>query len=125
VQIEVTSRHGTVSDDVRRYIVQKSEKILTFFERVTAIQVTVDFENTHLIKVEMLVDAEHKHDFVANDVGQDVISTFDRTLHKMEQQVRKYKERIQDHRRDRPTGEYFSTELDSETQAGDAVDTES
>lgn len=110
MQIEVTTRHGTVSDDTRQRLVQKAEKLLTFFERVTAIRITVDFENSHVTKVELLVDAEHKHDFVANDEGEEVIATFDRAYHKMEQQIRKYKERIQDHRRDRPINELVSPE---------------
>lgn len=102
MQIQVTTRHGNVSEDVRRRLVQKSEKLLTYFERVTAIHVTVDFANSQVTRVEILVDAEHKHDFVAVDEGDEVIGTFDRALHKMEQQIKKYKERIQDHRRDRP-----------------------
>ena len=67
-------------------------------ERVTAINVTVTFENGG-VRVEILVDAEHKHNFVANDAGDDIIPTFDLAMHKMEQQIKKYKERIQDHRR--------------------------
>ncbi len=105
MQIEVTARHGTVSDETRRHLVQKAEKLLTYFERVTAIRVTVDFANSHLTRVELLVDAEHKHDFVAIDEGAEVVATFDSALHKMEQQIKKYKERIQDHRRDRPMNE--------------------
>lgn len=105
MQIEVTTRHGNISENVRRHLVQKSEKLLTYFERVTAIRVTVDFANTHLTRVEILVDAEHKHDFVAVEEGTEVVGTFDAALHKMEQQIRKYKERIQDHRRDRPMNE--------------------
>lgn len=105
MQIEVTSRHGTVSDDTRQYLVRKAEKLLTYFERVTAIRITVDFANSHLTRVEILVDAEHKHDFVAVEEGSEVVGTFDSALAKMEQQVRKYKERIQDHRRDRPMNE--------------------
>ncbi|MBA3315968.1 MAG: ribosome-associated translation inhibitor RaiA [Planctomycetota bacterium] len=120
MQIEVTSRHGTVSDDVRRHLVQKAEKLLTYFERVTAIQVTVDFETPRLTKVEILVDAEHKHDFVANDQGEDVVATFDRVLHKMEQQVKRYKERIQDHRRDRPMNEIVSPDPVPDLMAGDS-----
>ena len=123
MQIEVTTRHGTVSDEVRRYIVQKSEKLVTYFERVTAIQVTVDFENSHVTKVEILVDAEHKHDFVAIDEGENVIATFDRTLHKMEQQVKKYKERIQDHRRGRTDVENASIEPAVEPGAGESPET--
>ena len=42
---------------------------------------------------------------MASDVGDDLIPTFDVTLHKMEQQIKKYKEKIQDHRRALPEKE--------------------
>ncbi len=102
MQVEITCRHGRVSDSVRDLMVEKSEKLITFFERVTAIQVTVDFEGTDRVKVELLVDAEHKHNFVSQDIGDNVLATFDSALHKMEQQIRRYKQKIQDHRRDTP-----------------------
>jgi putative sigma-54 modulation protein len=108
VQVEITCRHGSVSDSVQGYISQKSEKLLTFFERVTAITVTVDFAQKDRIQVEMLVDTEHRHDFVASDMGdlnEDAKTVFDLVLHKMEHQIRKYKEKLQDHRRDRPANE--------------------
>ena len=102
MQVAITCKHGQLGANQQEYIARKSEKLLTFFERVTAINVTVTFENKG-VRVEILVDAEHKHNFVANDVGDDVTPTFDTTLHKMEQQIRKYKEKIQDHhRRDVP-----------------------
>ena len=104
MQVAITCRHGNVSGDVQEHITRKVEKLLTYFERVTAIGVTVDFEGDR-IEVEILVDAEHRHNFVASDMGEDVLSTFERALHKMEQQIRKYKEKIQDHRRGRPTNE--------------------
>ena len=116
MQIAITARHGSIPDQVRDYIGQKSEKLLTYFERVTAIQVTIDFVKDRA-KVEILVDAEHKHNFVAHDVGEDVPSAFDQAMHKMEQQIRRYKEKIQDHRRDRPLNELTemeSPEADSE-----------
>jgi len=103
VQVAITCRHGSVPDDVRDSITRKAEKLLTYFERVTSIGVTVIFENEHVkgrIRVEILLDAEHKHNFVAIDEGEDVPSTFDHALSKMEQQLRKYKAKIQDHRRD-------------------------
>lgn len=104
MQVAITCRHGNIRDEVREYISSKSQKLLTYFERVSAIQVTVDFEGDR-IKSEILVDTEHRHDFVASDVGEDVIATFDKALHKMEQQIRKYKEKLQDHRRDLPLNE--------------------
>ena len=104
MQVAITSRHGSVSSAAQEYMSGKAEKLLTYFDRVTSISITVDFTNGKT-KVEILVDAEHKHNFVAFDTGDAVIPTFDATLHKMEQQIRKYKEKIQDHRRDRPMNE--------------------
>lgn len=106
MQVEISCRHGSIKPDFQEYITRKCEKLLTYFERVTAIQVTIAFEGDRA-KVEILVDAEHKHDFVtahdglANDVGP----TFEQALSKMEQQIRKYKEKVQDHRRDKSLGE--------------------
>ena len=99
MQVAITSRHGTLSPSAHDHIKRKSEKLLTFFDRVTAINVTVDFSNDRT-NVEILVDAEHRHDLVASESGDNVTVVFDAALHKMEQQVRKYKEKIQDHRRD-------------------------
>jgi len=104
VQVAITCKHGSVKQDVQDYITRKSEKLLTYFERVTAISVTVAFEKDR-VKVEILVDAEHKNNFVAHHEGESVMQTFDQALHKMEQQIKKYKEKIQDHRRDQPLSE--------------------
>ena len=100
MQVAITCRHGNIKPDVNEYITRKSKKLLTYFERVTAIQVTVDFGGER-VATEILVDAEHKHNFVAHADGDDAGATFDQALHKMEQQIRKYKEKLQDHRRDR------------------------
>lgn len=101
MQVKVTSRHGTVRPEAQEHITSKSEKLLTYFERVTEISVTVDFEHD-AAKVEILVDTEHKHDFVAHSEADEVVTAFDSALHKMEQQIRKYKDKVQDHRRDTP-----------------------
>lgn len=111
MQVEITTRHGQLKDDVQELIARKSEKLLTYFERVTAIGVTVDFDHDQ-VKVEILVDAEHKHNFVSSAEDDEVGPAFDKSLHKMEQQIRKYKEKLQDHRRDRPLNEVVQSELD-------------
>ena len=97
--VALTCKHGSLTADQQEYITRKAEKLLTFFERVTQISVTVVLEKDRA-RVEILVDAEHKHNFVAHEEGDTVIPAFDLALHKMEHQIRKYKERIQDHRRD-------------------------
>jgi putative sigma-54 modulation protein len=106
VQVEITCRHGDIKPDLQEYIKRKSEKLLTYFERVTAIRVTLDYTDGR-VRVEVLVDAEHKHDFVTHADGDapQVGACFDQALAKMEQQIRKYKEKVQDHRRDKPMNE--------------------
>lgn len=104
MQVAITCRHGNIKPELHDYITRKSEKLLTYFERVTQIQVTLDFIDDR-VRTEILVDAEHKHNFVAHVEGDDAAATFDATLHKMEQQIRRYKEKVQDHRRDRPINE--------------------
>lgn len=105
MQVALTCRHGSIDDEIREYITRKSEKLLTYFERVTEIDVTVDFEGDR-VGVEILVDAEHKHNFVASveSLG-DVKPIFDKALQKMEKQIRRYKGKLVDRRRDRPTHE--------------------
>jgi len=46
----------------------------------------------------LLVNAEHKHDFIASETGEDLLGITDSVVAKVEQQIRKYKERVQDHR---------------------------
>jgi putative sigma-54 modulation protein len=68
------------------------------------IEVMVDLKED-MNTVEFLVSAEHKHDFVAKERHADVLAAVDLVLDKLERQVSKYKEKIQDHRRTPSTGE--------------------
>lgn len=98
MQVAITCRHGHLSPGAQDHMREKAEKLLTFFERVTAITITTDVQHDES-KVEILVDAEHKHNFVASESAPNVMAAFDSALHKMEQQIRKYKEKIQNHHR--------------------------
>ncbi|MCA9028513.1 MAG: ribosome-associated translation inhibitor RaiA [Planctomycetaceae bacterium] len=115
MQVAITCRHGEIPNDVREYIAQKAEKLLNYFERVTAINVTLDFESDRVTS-EIIVDTEHKHDFVSKDTGSDTRATFDSSLHKMEQQIRKYKQKLQDHRRDQPTNALTEAVVEEEPE---------
>ncbi|KAA0138361.1 MULTISPECIES: ribosome hibernation-promoting factor, HPF/YfiA family [Gimesia] len=123
MQVAITCRHGSVSDGLREYITEKSEKLLTYFERVTAIQITID-QGENQNRVEILVDAEHKHNFVSHAEGDEVKPNFHAALSKMEQQIKKYKQKIQDHRRDLPMNEIAENGM-AEAEAESEEETES
>jgi putative sigma-54 modulation protein len=103
VQIKISARHGQLSDATQDFIREKAEKLLRFFERLTLIEVTVDLKN-EMPAVEMLVSAEHKHDFVAHEKNSDILAAVDAVVDKLEGQLRRYKEKVQDHRRTPPIG---------------------
>jgi putative sigma-54 modulation protein len=102
VQIKISARHGHLSEATQQFIREKAEKLLRYFERLTSIEVTVDLEGK---MVEFLAHAEHKHEFVARESNPDILPAVDAAVAKIEGQIRKYKEKIQDHRRRPSAGE--------------------
>src|SRR5262245_10628708 len=62
------------------------------------IEITADMREDQK-GVEILVSAEHKHDFVAREANGELQVAVDLALHKLEAQLRRHKEKIQDHRR--------------------------
>lgn len=99
MQTNVSIRHGNLSETNREKIIAKTEKLLRIFDRLTAIEITVDLERQETPKVDLRVSAEHKHDFFATQRSDNLMGAVDTVVHKLEQQLRKYKERIQERHR--------------------------
>ena len=104
MQIKITGKHGHVSDATQEFIKEKAQKLLHYFQRLMMIEVVVDQREEEFV-VEFFVSAEHKHDFVARETHTDILAAVDLVMAKLEQQLRRYKEKIQDHRRRPPTGQ--------------------
>jgi putative sigma-54 modulation protein len=97
VHIEITTRHGGLGPEQQTYLHEKAEKLLKYFGRLMQIEVEVDHLK-HSWHVEIFVSAEHKHDFVAREEGPTPEAAMDRCVHKIEQQLRRYKEKVQNHK---------------------------
>jgi ribosome-associated translation inhibitor RaiA len=67
VQLSISARHGHLGASAQDKIKEKVERLKRFFDRVSAIDVTVDLENHDLVGVEVRVSAEHTADFVASE----------------------------------------------------------
>ena len=103
MQIELSTRHGSLAPDQQVYLRDKAEKLRKYFDRLMAIEVRVEYVK-HACRVEIVASAEHKHDFVAVEEGPTPEAAMDSCVHKIEQQLRRYKERVQDHRGETPMG---------------------
>jgi len=100
VQIQIAKRHhGELAPDQQQYIHDKAEKLLKYFGRIMSIEVAVDHVK-NAWDIEILVSAEHKHDFVAREVAPTPFVAMDQCVHKIEEQLRRYKERVQNHKGD-------------------------
>jgi len=114
VQIKIATRHGHLDESTQRFIQDKAQKLLRYFERLTMIEVTVDLQNGQKA-VEFLVQAEHRHDFVARESHSELVAAIDMAMAKLEGQLRRYKEKIQDHRRNPSTGQVAGSPESEET----------
>ncbi len=116
MQVAITCRHGSIKPELREYITRKAEKLVKYLDTVSEIDVTIEFEGPR-VAVEMLVEIDGYHTIVAHVEGEDTGATFDKTLHKMEQQVHKHKEKHRDHR-------HRTSIADATEQAERAIETE-
>lgn len=100
MQIKISTRHGHLSEASQEKISAKLSKLTRIFDRLTSIEITVDLERETTPEVSLEVSAEHKHDFVAKDRSESLMASIDNVMHKMEQQLRKYKEKVVERSRD-------------------------
>lgn len=109
MQISIAVRHGHLSEASQEKLKAKAEKFGRLFERLMAIELVVDLKDEQSPEVGINVSAEHKHDFVAHANAESLLSAFDAAAAKIEQQLRKYKERVVERHRG-PGGKHVEVE---------------
>ena len=118
VQINISTRHGHLSDASQDKITNKAEKLARIFDRITSIRVTIDLSDQDNPCVDIGVSAEHKREFVASDRSNNLMSSVDSAVHKLEQQLRKYKEKVQERHR-HPEARHQTMPVEPEAEADD------
>ncbi len=98
MQTNISTRHGQLSSETQEKIADKVDKLRRFSDRVAAIDVTVDRENKDATAVEIRVSVERSADMVATDSHGSLMAAVDSCLHKVEQQLKKHKEKVVGHR---------------------------
>ena len=99
MEIKISARHGSLSQTTQDKISTKVEKLTRFIERVKSIEVTANLENADVPEVDIQVSVEHKQPFVASERGEDLLTVVETVVQKLEQQLRKHKEKLQNHHR--------------------------
>ena len=92
MQVTVTGRHMGVSDALKAYCLEKAERLPRFLDRIQSIGVVLEGrEGVHI--AEIIVHSAGTPPFVAKEQHTDAYAAVDLLIDKIEEQLRRYKER--------------------------------
>ncbi|GMU80981.1 MAG: ribosome-associated translation inhibitor RaiA [Phycisphaerales bacterium] len=93
MQVTVSGRHMGVGDELREYCEKKAERLVRFYDRIQRIDVVLDGDHGKH-SAEIIVHTDGTHPFVASEEHDDVFAAVDVLLDKVENQIRRHKERL-------------------------------
>ena len=96
MQINLTGHHVEITLSLRDYLNEKLERIERHFEHATDIHCILTVEKLqHKAEATLNVSGSTLH---AHSVEEDMYAAIDSLADKLDRQVRKYKEKLTDHR---------------------------
>lgn len=98
MKILITGRHVGVTDEMKTYAHQKAEKLTQLWDRATSCRVTLEVDHGEQ-QVEMVLQVNRGVTLVGKATAPDMYAAVDLAEQKLAQQLRKYKERLTDHKR--------------------------
>ncbi|MDX1557236.1 MAG: ribosome-associated translation inhibitor RaiA [Xanthomonadales bacterium] len=96
MQINVTGHHVDVTPPLRNYAIEKMERVSRHFDHVISANVVLTVER-HEHLAEVTVQAPGRSLF-ANHSADDMYAAIDGMVDKIDRQVRRYKEKLTDHK---------------------------
>jgi len=95
--IEITARHMNIGEETQDYARGKAEKLIEDFPRVEHVHVILDHEK-HRYSAEVVVQGRNHIRIEAEECSDDVIASLDKAIDRAERQLRKERDKVQDHR---------------------------
>lgn len=99
MQVNVSARHGQLQPGDQPLITEKAERLRRLYDRVNAIEVTVDLKQQSKPMVEIVVSVEGSDDCVGHAESTTVMAALDTAIPKVEHQLRRLKEKKTEHRK--------------------------
>ena len=99
MEIQISARHGQISDETRAKIQSKLEKLPRLYDRVSSIELALDLKHRDAPEADLRLSAKQKHDLVATSKAESVMAAVDEAIDKMEQQLRRHKDKVRDRHR--------------------------
>lgn len=95
METNITFRHSEPSPALRSHIVEKIKKLEKYFIKAIQAHVILNVEGSrHIAEITL---SENHHTFYAHDRTEDMYSSVNSTLAKLERQLKQHKERVKGH----------------------------
>ena len=91
--ITVSSRHMDVTLPLKSHAEEKANKLTKFYDRIQDIEVILDAGKDQAA-VEMIVNTDHNHRFVAHHNDGDAYACIDACTEKLERQLSEHKKKV-------------------------------
>lgn len=93
MDFKISGRHVDVTDAIREYARNKTERLHRYFDRIQEITTVID-KHDRSFEVEIIVDAERHDPFIAKKKGDDLYACIDASVDKLERQLTDHKEKL-------------------------------
>lgn len=97
MNLNITGRHVEVTPAIRDYVTSKLDRVIRHFDNVTSVTVILSVEKLKQ-KAEVTVHLSGKDIFVES-IDEDLYAAIDSLADKLDRQIQKYKQKLQDHHR--------------------------
>ena len=97
MQISVTCRHMEVTPSLREHAIAKAEHDFIDFPRVESVHIILDVQK-YLHKAEVIVQASSHLRVEGHEESEDMYYSIDKAVEKASKQLRKSRDKIQDHK---------------------------
>lgn len=108
MNLQISGHHLEVTPAIREYVSGKLERVTSHFDSVIGVNVILSVEKLKQ-KAEVTVHLPGKDVFV-EAIDEDLYAAVDSLVDKLDRQVQKYKQKLQDHHRGEKIANHIVTE---------------
>ena len=102
--VTVTTRHMDITPAMKSHAEQKANKLTKYYDRIQEIEVIFDAgkdkTSKEKVRVEMIVNAEHRNMFIAHHEEGDAYACVDACVDKLERQLSDHKKMFRNRKHD-------------------------
>jgi len=96
MQVSITGRHINATSNVKEHINEKLERCLGVFPRIESVRVVLDKEKREYVSEIIVQGANHIH-VTSTERSENMYDAIDRSIEHTERQLRKQRDKVQDH----------------------------